>query len=119
MDFSMFSSGVLREEDEEIREDEGDVLDSGKMEETRDGEGYEQKELDAEGDSLVAAEETTGGEAASESYHIQESGGAEGERERVVGQKESQAHMDGSRESEERGLDLSISLLSPSLLAQI
>jgi hypothetical protein len=103
MDFSMFSSGVLREVDEEIREDEGDVLDSGKIMETRDRARDEEEEKDMEGDSLVTAGATTG-----ESHHIQERGGAEG----MVGQEDCLAHVDGSEKLEESGLDLSITLLA-------
>ena len=118
MDFSMFSSGVLREVDEEIREDEGDVLDSGKIMETRDRAGDEEEERDMEGDSLVTAGATTGeshhiperggGEAAGDSHHIQEREGAEG----MVGQEDCLAHVDGSENLEESGLDLSITLLA-------
>lgn len=100
MDFSMFASGVLREEDEEIslREDEAAMVheqDREKIEETRGRAGDGEAE---ESNSLLAADEF---------QHNREGDEEEGGTGATVAQKD---HGDGSRKLEERGLDLSISL---------
>ena len=100
MDFSMFASGVLREEDEEIslREDEASMVheqDREMIEETRDRAGDGKEAGDS--NSLLEADEF---------YQTQE-GGAEGGTGGPVVQKD---HGDGLRELEERRLELTISL---------
>ena len=95
MDFSMFASGVLREEDEEIslREDEAAMVheqDREMIEETRDRAGDGKEAGDS--NSLLEADEF---------YQTQEGGGAEGGTGGTGGTVV---------QEEERGLDLTISL---------
>jgi hypothetical protein len=102
MDFSMFASGVLREEDGEIslREDEAAMVneqDRGKIEETRDRAGDGEEAEDS--NSLLEADE----------FYQTKEGGAEGGTGGPVVPSEKD-HGDGSREWEERRLDLTISL---------
>jgi hypothetical protein len=124
MDFSMFAPGVLREEDEEIslREDEAAMVheqDREKIEETRDQDqdayhvlsensprARNDKQLSSRAGDGEEAEERNSLLAADEFHQTQERGG-EGEIGGTVVQKD---HGDGSRELEERELDLNISL---------